>query len=52
MVQIELERNRLDLATKHAIAARKWAQDSLLVNIAESWIGLREVSVFLTISPD
>jgi hypothetical protein len=45
MVQIELERNRLDLATKHAVAARKWAQDSLLVNIAESWVGLREVTL-------
>jgi len=41
-VQIELARNRLDLAKKSALAARKWAQDSLLVNIAESWIGMRE----------
>lgn len=24
-------------------AARRWAQDSLLVNIAESWVGLRVV---------
>jgi len=42
IVQIELERNRLDLAKKAAAAARKWAQDSLLVNIVESWIGMRE----------
>ncbi|KAF2670513.1 hypothetical protein BT63DRAFT_371538 [Microthyrium microscopicum] len=42
IVQIELSRNRLDLAKKAATAARKWAQDNLLVNIAESWIGMRE----------
>lgn len=29
--------------------ARKWAQDSLLVNIAESWVGMREV--LLPMSP-
>lgn len=41
MVQIHLSQNRTDLALKEAQAARKWAQDSLLVNIAESWVGLR-----------
>lgn len=43
LIQLELERNRLDLAKKVAQGARKFAQDSLLVNIAESWIGMREV---------
>lgn len=43
IVQIHLQQNRLDLAQKEAVNARKWAQDSLLVNIAESWVGLREV---------
>jgi uncharacterized low-complexity protein len=43
-VQIHLQQNRADLATKEAQRARKWAQDSLLVNIAESWVGMREVS--------
>jgi hypothetical protein len=42
-VQIHLQQNRTDLALKEAQRARKWAQDSLLVNIAESWIGMREV---------
>jgi len=42
-VQIHLEQNRLDLAIKEATAARRWAQDSLLVNLAESWVGLRVV---------
>lgn len=42
-IQIHLEQNRLDLALKEVQAARRWAQDSLLVNIAESWIGLRVV---------
>lgn len=43
IVQIHLQQNRTDLALKEVQAARKWAQDSLLVNIAESWVGLRMV---------
>jgi len=43
IVQIHLQQNRADLAAKEAQRARKWAQDSLLVNIAESWVGMREV---------
>ncbi|ORY13131.1 coatomer epsilon subunit-domain-containing protein [Clohesyomyces aquaticus] len=42
IVQIHLQQNRTDLAAKEAQRARKWAQDSLLVNIAESWVGMRE----------
>jgi len=41
ITQIHLEQNRLDLAVKEVANARKWAQDSLLVNLAESWVGLR-----------
>ncbi|KAI9742189.1 MAG: hypothetical protein M1818_004089 [Claussenomyces sp. TS43310] len=41
IVQIQLQQNRTDLAVKEVQAARRWAQDSLLVNIAESWVGLR-----------
>ena len=41
MVQIHLQQNRTDLALKEVQAARRWAQDSLLVNIAESWVGMR-----------
>ncbi|EED21528.1 Coatomer subunit epsilon, putative [Talaromyces stipitatus ATCC 10500] len=40
-VQIYLQTNRVDLAVKEVSAAKRWAQDSLLVNIAESWVGLR-----------
>ena len=43
IVQMHLQQNRTDLALKEVQAARKWAQDSLLVNIAESWVGLRLV---------
>lgn len=45
IVQIYLQQNRTDLALKEVQAARKWAQDSLLVNIAESWVGLRIVCI-------
>ncbi|KAL8708640.1 MAG: hypothetical protein Q9220_006465 [cf. Caloplaca sp. 1 TL-2023] len=41
ITQIHLSQNRTDLALKEVSAARKWAQDSLLVNIAESWVGMR-----------
>ena len=44
IVQIHLQQNRTDLALKEVQAARKWAQDNLLVNIAESWVGIRLVS--------
>jgi hypothetical protein len=47
IVQIHLEQNRTDLAIKEVQAARRWAQDSLLVNLAESWVGLRVVSSVL-----
>lgn len=40
-VQIYLSKNRTDLALKEVSAARSWAQDNLLVNLAESWVGLR-----------
>jgi coatomer subunit epsilon len=42
LVQIHLQQNRLDLAIKEVAAAKRWAQDSLLINIAESWVNLRE----------
>jgi len=41
ITQIHLEQNRTDLAVKEVTAARRWAQDSILVNLAESWVGLR-----------
>lgn len=47
IVQIHLQQNRSDLALKEVQAAKRWAQDSLLVNLAESWVGLRVVRLFL-----
>ena len=44
IVQIQLSQNRLDLAQQEVRRARSWAQDNLLVNIAEAWVGLREVN--------
>ncbi|KAG0638840.1 coatomer epsilon subunit-domain-containing protein [Tuber brumale] len=41
IVQIRLSQNRTDLALKEVLNAKRWAQDSLLVNLAESWVGLR-----------
>lgn len=43
IVQIHLQQNRTDLALKEVQAAKRWAQDSLLINLAESWVGLRVV---------
>lgn len=44
IVQIQLSLNRTDLALKEVSSAKRWAQDNLLVNLAESWAGLRVVS--------
>ncbi|KAK6536618.1 hypothetical protein TWF281_000845 [Arthrobotrys megalospora] len=41
IIQIRLAQNRTDLAIKEVTAAKKWAQDSLVINIAEAWVGLR-----------
>jgi coatomer protein complex subunit epsilon len=40
-IQIHLEQDRNDLAFKQLMSIKSWAQDSLLVNLAESWLGLR-----------
>lgn len=48
IVQIHLQQNRNDLAVKEVTAARRWAQDSILVNLAESWVGLRLVRSIYT----
>lgn len=50
IVQIQLQQNRTDLALKEVQAAKRWAQDSLLVNIAESWVGLRVVCLMQDIA--
>lgn len=42
LVQIHLLQNRTDLAVKEVAGAKRWAQDSLLINLAESWTNLRE----------
>ncbi|KAK5950470.1 hypothetical protein OHC33_008413 [Knufia fluminis] len=41
LVQIHLQQNRTDQAVKEVAAAKRWAQDSLLVNLAEAWTHLR-----------
>lgn len=43
IVQIHLQQNRNDLAVKEVTAAKRWAQDNIIVNLAESWVGLRLV---------
>ena len=48
IVQIHLSQNRTDLAVKEAKGARSFAQDALLVNLAESWIGIRQVCLDCT----
>lgn len=42
IVQILLSQNRTDLALQEARSARSFAQDALLVNLAESWIAMRQ----------
>lgn len=40
-MHILLSINRLDLAQKEYNAARTWADDSLLIQLIEAWIGLK-----------
>ena len=40
-VQIHLVNNRTERAAREVRGARQWAQDALLVNLAEAWLGLR-----------
>lgn len=49
IVQIHLQQNRNDLALKEVASARRWAQDSILVNLAESWVGLRQVRINISL---
>ncbi|KAK5745717.1 hypothetical protein LTR17_001218 [Elasticomyces elasticus] len=42
LVQVYLLQNRTDLALQQAKSARSFAQDALLVNLAESWVGMRQ----------
>ena len=44
ITQIYLQQSQTELATKEVNMARQWAQDSVLVNLAEAWVGLRVVS--------
>lgn len=41
IIQIHLSQNRTDLAIKEVQGAKRWAQDSLLINLAEAWLNLR-----------
>lgn len=50
IVQIYLSQNRTDLALKEAKGARSFAQDALLVNLAESWVGMRQVCISACLS--
>jgi len=44
IVQTYLLMNRTDLASKECKSARGFAQDALLVNLSEAWVGMREVN--------
>ena len=41
LTHLHLASNRLDLALREVAAAKRWAQDSLLINLAEAWVNLR-----------
>ncbi|KAF9107708.1 hypothetical protein BGX29_005225 [Mortierella sp. GBA35] len=41
VVQIYLQMNRLDLARKEVEACKTWAEDAMLAQLMEAWVGLR-----------
>jgi coatomer subunit epsilon len=42
LTHLHLSTNRTDLAAREVQAAKRWAQDSLLINLAEAWVNLRQ----------
>jgi coatomer subunit epsilon len=42
IIQIHLSQNRTDLAVKEVQAAKRSAQDSLLINLAKARLGMRQ----------
>lgn len=42
LTHLHLSTNRLDLAARGVADAKRWAQDSLLINLAEAWVNLRQ----------
>lgn len=42
IVQIHLLNNRVEKASQEVQAAKKWAQDNIVFNLAESWVDLRQ----------
>ena len=44
-VQIYLQMDRVDLARKEVAHAKSWAEDALLLQLMEAWVGLRVVSI-------
>lgn len=44
LTHLHLAGNRTDLALREVAAAKRWAQDSLLINLAEAWVNLRQGS--------
>ena len=43
-IQLLLAMDRLDLAKRAYEQAKLWAEDSLIIQLCEAWIGLRTVS--------
>ncbi|KAF9934030.1 hypothetical protein BGZ65_003936 [Modicella reniformis] len=41
VVQVYLQMNRLDLAKKEVEACKSWAEDAMLAQLMEAWVGLR-----------
>lgn len=42
IIHIRLLQNRLELAQKELLAAKKWAQDNIVFNISEAWVNFRQ----------
>lgn len=42
IVQIHLLNNRVERASQEIQAAKKWAQDNIVFNLAEAWVDLRQ----------
>lgn len=49
IIQIYLQLDRLDFAKRELTATKTWAEDAMLVQLIEAWVGLKTVTKIVMI---
>ena len=45
IIQTYLKLDRLDLAKRELASTKTWAEDAMLAQLIEAWVGLRTVNI-------